>query len=428
MMGEAENMNRLIENRKKQEFNDYIYVMISTQNQMVNYIPIKHFQFKDIYNITIREENAKYFDNKRWDENLQVVLKEESIDVDIVNGQNIISFDQQEVSDISTIKNRLEKFINDNSGKKIFWNITGGQRPFILAINQLLNNRNDDLICYLEGNYNQMVLSKNDKKLEEIVDDYSLDDLTIEKALKLMGFEVKIAKTSHRNLVKDEKIDKDEMNFYLEFLKKYLKSENLRKNLVLLNKEKKKDKDGNEIEIDKDEIKKVIKIELKDLDSERLDDELNTKGNKEKNVFGYILEKLAGYRILEIAKDKIADITFSEKINFWDEKYKVDEHHIDEFDILLLTKNGKFMVFECKSGGMKGDVAKSTKYSTYAISGVYGLPILITPLLKKELDNLDDLDDSYSSIKSAVKAAKRASLEVWALDEIEEKLKKYIEL
>jgi len=109
----------------------------------------------------------------------------------------------------------------------------------------------------------------------------------------------------------------------------------------------------------------------------------------------------------------------------------------------LLTKNGKFMIFECKSGGMDGDVAKSTKYSTYAVSGVYGLPILITPLLGDEIkairkkstlseDYSDDYkylhNELYKNIRQAINSAIRAGLEVWGLDDIEKNLKKYIEL
>lgn len=120
-------------------------------------------------------------------------------------------------------------------------------------------------------------------------------------------------------------------------------------------------------------------------------------------------------------------MTFGEKINLTENR--VDNHHIDEFDIALLTKNGKFMIFECKSGGMEGDVAKSTKYSTYAVSGAYGLPILITPLLQDEIDSIDNLDkDIYGYSQSAIKSAKRVSLDVWGLDNIEKNLKKYIEL
>lgn len=75
---------------------------------------------------------------------------------------------------------------------------------------------------------------------------------------------------------------------------------------------------------------------------------------------------------------------------------------------------------------MGGDVAKSTKYSTYAVSGAYGLPILITPLLENEIENLTKLGGEYDAVQSAVKSAKRANLEVWGIDKIKEKLSTYI--
>ena len=144
--------------------------------------------------------------------------------------------------------------------------------------------------------------------------------------------------------------------------------------------------------------------------------------------FGYILEKLAFYQFEKIVSKNIASLAHSLKIIFNDEdtQKEIDHKTIDEFDIALLTKNGKFIIFECKSGGMGGDVAKSTKYSTYAVSGVYGLPILIAPLLESEIENLKKLGDEYDAIKSAVKSAKRANLEVWGIDKIKEKLTTYI--
>ncbi|NJO01064.1 MAG: hypothetical protein HC880_04630 [Bacteroidia bacterium] len=78
---------------------------------------------------------------------------------------------------------------------------------------------------------------------------------------------------------------------------------------------------------------------------------------------------------------------------------------------------------------MDSDVAKSTKYSVYAAAGVYGKPILITPLIQSEINDLNklDLDDGiYENIKPAVKAANRATLEVWALDKIADKIKEKI--
>jgi hypothetical protein len=379
--------------------NNYTYVMISTLNQMVNYIPLQHFKFKEIYNVTIRDSH--YADNEKWDKTLK---KELGDSIAIEN----VEFIQKEVGDINIIINRLKQHLKGKN--KIFWNITGGQRPFVLAVNQLA--KEDDIICYLEGNKNKMMLLKNNSELHGIVEDYSLDNLKIETALNLMGFDVKETKTSSVNLVEEN--NAQEKAFYLTFLERYKNSKELRENLILLNKKDKKNKR-------EAEIKKSILNSVKDLYYSEFKNDLNRE-----NAFGYILEKLAGYKIFELAKDKIANLSLSVKINF--NENKVSEHHIDEFDIALLTKNGKFMIFECKSGDMTGDVAKSTKYSTYAVGGAYGLPVLITPLLREEIDTLDKLNDSYSIIKKSVKAAKRASLDVWGLDDVEEKLKKYIDI
>jgi len=398
-MGIADEMNN--ENRKitKEDFKEYIYVMVSTLNQMVNYIPLKYFDFKEVYNLTVKEDNGdkkNLFDNKKWDKNLESVY-DKSI--------NHLEIDKQKFFDVINIKNFLQEQMENGKlkNKKIFWNITGGQRNFVLAINQVA--KDDDIICYLEGNNNQMLLYSKDNIPKGFIEDYGIEDLTIETALKLMGFDIKVTQTSERNFITEH--NKEEKKDYLNFLDEYIKNKKLRENLILLNRDKDK-------ENAKKEIKKIIDIS---------DEELNRN-----NAFGYILEKLAGYKILKVAKDKIADMTLSEKINYSRDEERVDSH-IDEFDIALLTKNGKFMIFECKSGGMDGDVAKSTKYSTYAISGVYGLPILITPLLKEEIENIDGLNNNiYRYIKKAVKSAQRAGLDVWGLNEIEEKLKKYIDL
>ena len=64
----------------------------------------------------------------------------------------------------------------------------------------------------------------------------------------------------------------------------------------------------------------------------------------------------------------------------------------DEIDIALLTNTGRIINFECKSGSLKGDNAKSHNFTTYSLSGVFGAPIFLTPLthkgekLEKELD------------------------------------------
>jgi hypothetical protein len=390
----------------------YVYVMISTLNQMVNYIPLKHHKFDDIVNITVQK--AVYVDNDKWDENLENILKKEGLPFNREDNKHI-KIAQND------IENTLDLLDTLKDKPKIFWNITGGQRPIILAINQFIqeHKRTEDYVCYLEGNKSQMVILQNNKKVGN--DSYNLEDLKISTALELMGFDIKVTKTSHRNLIEKYDEVKEEREFYLEFLKKYIKDANLRKNCILLNRES-----------EKATAQTAIKNALKDLTYSKLDEELDR--NK---AFGFILEKLAGYKILEVANGKIADMTFGEKINHLREEDKADEYHIDEFDIALLTKNGKFMIFECKSGGMEGDVAKSTKYSTYAVSGVYGKPILITPLLEKEIEeirkesHLKDSsfaylkDDLYKTIRQAINSALRAGLEVWGIDEIATKLEKY---
>jgi len=391
----------------------YVYVMISTLNQMVNYIPLKHHKFDDIVNITVQK--AVYVDNDKWDENLENILKKEGLPFNREDNKHI-KIAQND------IENTLDLLDTLKDKPKIFWNITGGQRPIILAINQFIqeHKRTEDYVCYLEGNKSQMVILQNNKKVGN--DSYNLEDLKISTALELMGFDIKVTKTSHRNLIEKYDEVKEEREFYLEFLKKYIKDANLRKNCILLNRES-----------EKATAQTAIKNALKDLTYSKLDEELDR--NK---AFGFILEKLAGYKILEVANGKIADMTFGEKINHLREEDKADEYHIDEFDIALLTKNGKFMIFECKSGGMEGDVAKSTKYSTYAVSGVYGKPILITPLLEKEIEeirkesHLKDSsfaylkDDLYKTIRQAINSAIRAGLEVWGIDEIATKIEKYI--
>ena len=406
----------------------YVYVMISTLNQMVNYIPLKYFKekdkkFDDIINITVQE--ADYVDNDRWDENLENILKKDGVNFNREDKKHI-KIAQNNVNDIETTLERLEKKFSDK--EKVFWNITGGQRPFILAINQFIqeHKREDDYICYLEGNKSKMVILKDNKKVGN--DSYNLEDLKIYTALELMGFDIN-KEDEEKNYSDDEKIQK----FYNDFLEEYLKNKELREKLISLNKK----------DTDKDKIISDIKELLPNLNKTLLDKIFTYSGKdieKQKKIFGYILEGLAGYKILEVADNKIADINFSEKINHLKKEDRTSEKEIDEFDIALLTKNGKFMIFECKSGEMKGDVAKSTKYSTYAVSGVYGKPILITPLLENEIiairkkSHLKNGEFEYlkghlyKSISQSINSAIRAGLEVWGLDEIDENLKKYIEL
>jgi hypothetical protein len=405
----AEDMNNERDDGKvtKESFKDYTYVMVSTLNQMVNYIPLKHFTFKEVVNITVEEnkENKEkpkenFFNNNQWDKNLKTIYKD-TIIIDM-------GIEKNNFFDLTLVKNKLIQEID--TGKlqfqKIFWNITGGQRHILMAINQVV--KDGDKICYLEGNNNQMMIYDVATQKTECIE-YSLNlekDLTIETALKLMGFDL-------RSIEKKEGKD-TERQFYLDFYDKYTDEKNVSLRKALINLNKTKNPNCSSIT---DTILTTMKL-----------CEHTTEDFTKQYPFGYILEKLAFYQFEKIVSTNKALVVHSLKIIFDDEDVQKEINHktIDEFDIALLTKNGKFMIFECKSGGMSGDVAKSTNYSTYAVSGVYGLPILITPLLASEISNLNTLGEEYETIKSAVKSAKRASLEVWGIDEIATKIEKYI--
>ena len=434
----AEDMNSERDDSKvtKESFKDYTYVMVSTLNQMVNYIPLKHFSFKEVVNITVEvpkddkgDKKIKYFDNDKWDENLKSVYKDKTI-VDI-------KIDEKNFYSLTSVQNKLIKELDDGrlKCKKIFWNITGGQRHIMMAINQVA--KRGDVICYLEGNNNQMMLFDVTTKVTTPIE-YSLDlekDLTVDIALQLMGLQFN---SSNSEIGKDE-----ERKFYKSFYDIYTTNKNLREWLIILNKNypkirKQKEKESNTdydsyktqypknkktYEDLKATAKGKIKEILSSLDQKMLDKKLNRN-----QAFGYILEELTFYKIEELVKDKEVTLLHSLKVK----DTTINNLTVAEFDIALLTNNGKFIMFECKSGVMDGDTAKARKYVTYAVSGVYGLPILINPLLSTDTTQSDivkGLDiDIYQYINKAEGSAKRASLEVWGLDEIDENLKKYIEL
>ncbi|MGE4518024.1 MAG: hypothetical protein AB7E04_00765 [Desulfobacteraceae bacterium] len=394
-------------------FADYIYVMVSTLNQMVNYIPLGIYKFKEIYNITT--SGSKYSKNKKWDENLQKILIKEKIISAPLGEKYTLSFEQELISDVS----KMEDCLAENfEGQKVFWNVTGGQRSVAFAINKISGP--EDVVCYLEGNKNKIVLQRNNFENFDIVENYTTKELLkIETALELMGFEIKDTKTSQRKLLENLESNETkirEKKFYIKLLEEFINDRFFRLQVVDFN-----------IKNNKNAVKETIFEKMNGLTYDNFENDFNKE-----YPLGYILEKLAGYKIYDVAKNKIADLSFSEKINFNDKHEKVTESAIDEFDIALLTRNGKFMIFECKSGAMSGDIAKSTKYSTYAVSGAYGLPILITPLTQEEINDVGEFnkllkEGCYKNIKKSVLAAKRASLEVWGIDKIEERLNHYLD-
>ncbi|MCB0556730.1 MAG: hypothetical protein KDD02_24505, partial [Phaeodactylibacter sp.] len=163
---------------------------------------------------------------------------------------------------------------------------------------------------------------------------------------------------------------------------------------------------------------------LKDQDEGYLNqEEFDFLTNKQKGYakrsfpFGHMLEEMFAQKLWKLLNGRIADMAFNLKL--FSPKEIIDEQ-IDEIDIAILTKTGQLVVFEVKSGDMSGDVAKSTKYTTYAIAGVYGKPVLLTALLKHQFDEVEDITKNknwaYGGSAAAFQAARRAQLPIIALD------------
>lgn len=474
------------------EINFDSLVICSTLNQMVNYVVIKEHDIKNVYNIRMKN-NYRSFNYDEWDKN----IKECGVLGDVIFQENI-EFYQSDITDHNEIKDKLVgefggKVSNKQNFKlkdeKILWNITGGQRHFVMAITDYVyNNRPDDVIVYFEGDNEKMYYYKKDNSIRED-DIYREDDypMSIPLALRLMGF--KLSKENEENIkntseyykfltsnnleefktkcknenisyIKNKSIEdtyktiKQEYDWYNEFYKLYVGNKTLRKLLINSNRFKNsKDESDKKIEVS---ILKRIKEEIESCDEVCLKDKSSLFGDEgfpilEKSigkhdtgkVFGYILERMSFYRIIKELKkdhnlmDKITDIDLSVKIEDLDH---IEDGIVDEFDILMVTKKGKVIMFECKSGGMTGDNAKSHNYSTYAIAGVYGTPILICPLIKydfikdkeeyltKTNNALDKSSpklnsDTYKYVKQAIKSAEKVNLKICYVDELANNIK-----
>ncbi|MBD3339174.1 MAG: DUF1887 family protein [Candidatus Lokiarchaeota archaeon] len=389
-------------------------ICFSTENQMVNLILIRMLKPQQVGYFTITNSSK----NDKWDNNLVNVLGNEILINIPVSDQDVLNIEKLK----EIMLNKLaEKNLID---KQLLWNITGGQRYFVVAAYDLFRDRVGDVICYLEGNKNEITLLRNEedgiRKLPNITSDI---DITIEEAVKLMGF--KEGKAEPDCLIKFKKeapefrIKKFDPENYLTFFEKFLGEEGLRKFCLQMNRTNdKKDKYL-------DEFKKLIK-------ENSLDNIWELLGANKFGSFGKVFEFMVGAKIFDIIsstqKHNISEIAISREVTFADKKNS-DENNtkfysIDEFDIAILTRNGKFIVFECKTGNMAGDVAKSHRYSTYAIGGVYGLPVLLVPLTRTEITDLNEsrAEDDIKNLKRAINAAKRAQLEDWSIDEIESNL------
>ncbi|OPJ62771.1 hypothetical protein [Clostridium oryzae] len=418
-------------------------VICSTLNQITNYLVIRALKPERIFNITFSEDARRKMsdniDNFQWDTWLKDELKSLSLEI------NDIKLEDKEIYNLSTIKNRISSSIhknNSDNNEPIYWHITGGQRLICLAIYDFVKRRNNDRLLYIDGNNEKLIENDNKGKFITCDRSYADKELTFETALHLVGFNTAGLDRSHiykvaeaENLSTNTDFLK-EHNYYqklYEIIKDEMDTEGLKKggfweDVIKTNQLQTKDERCRKIrelfcmlENNKTELKTSL------LKSEKPYDIYNSEELNKGFPAGYIFEKVMSHKIFDIIKsdERIVQMQSSLKTEFKDKKDKDYNFMVDELDIALLTKTGKLINFECKSGGMTGNNAKSHNYTTYRLSGVFGMPIVLSPLNEGEILKEESI---LQTQKQAVRAAKSAEIEVWPIDKIEDRLKKLLDI
>lgn len=376
-----------------------IQVCFSTQNQMVNLLTLRMFPSEQLVYCTIEGSP----ENARWDKNFDAVVTHE-----LKKPKITFTLEKNDLLAISNIENKLEQWLaaNDLSAQPLLWNITGGQRYYFLAAYELFKKRHDDFLCYVEGNTNRIILLKNaNGNILQAGGIRSNIEVSIVEALHLMGFK---QGTRARDL--QVKFNAAGVSTsapipeYLHFFDLLTQTKELRQFCLELNSRKDK------TQHDHDKLAGL----LAEPQFKKIREQLE---QPQFGSFGKVFEMTVGAKIFDVIRNLkprhyVSELVVSQIVTF-DSANKP----VDEFDIALLTRDGKFIIFECKTGDMHSDVAKSTRYSTYAVGGVYGLPVLLVPLLSQERIVASE------NLKRTIKAAERAQLAVWGLDEIELNLK-----
>lgn len=429
-------------------------VICSTLNQITNFLIIEKYKPKKIYNITFKKDdierlnvNIKANDWDKW-------LKDTCDKFKIKPLWESIELSIEQVQNFKKLKKLIDVQILKKSKGEIYWHITGGQRTIALAISELIGGRKEDKLIYVEGNTEKLIVNDNNGNIVPGEDlNYGRPDLTFQTVLNLVGFKNKklesTLKFKEKGKIADHKDDQfnEEHEFYMEIYKiieaegnkemgkqpekiefgcNGKKKDTFRKLLLFSNEIKNtttgKNTKDNLSERTKFvmELFKKVKEKYKDIQS------LNYNICESHEIYGsypagYIFEKIAAHKIYDIVKNncKVIGMESSLKVYF-EEKDNI----ADELDIALLTDTGKIINFECKSGGMKGDNAKSNKYTTYRLAGMFGMPVLLSPLYRSETR---DKNIEFKSQLQAVNAAEMAELEVITIDEINEtRLKRFL--
>ncbi|MCD2348052.1 hypothetical protein [Clostridium guangxiense] len=445
-------------------------VVCSTLNQITNFLIIRTCKPKKIFNITFNDDTIKKFNinikSNKWDD----YLKKECKEFKVKASWKDINLSIEDIQNLKKLKEKLNAQIIKKSQGEIYWHVTGGQRTIALAISELIKDkslkREEDRLIYIEGNTEELIVNDCDGKLlSETGSNYGKQDITFETTLNLTGFKTKDLEKSTVKFKQKGKLCLDTNEKFIEeheFYQKLYKIIELDANRtidkkceIIKFKYDNEDYEGsfrnlllgsNAIKNTKDtkdntrerikyvkELFKKVKEKYKDIQGNKYDI-LESHEIYGSYPAGYIFEKLTAHRIYDIVKNNSKVIEMKTSLKTYFEKYDNDDDKtkngniIDELDVVLLTDTGKVVNFECKSGGMKGDNAKSNKYTTYRLAGVFGMPILLSPLYRCEIQNKESLNDELKKQSQAVREAEAVELNVIAIDEIsEEKIKRLLE-
>lgn len=464
------------------------FFICSTQNQIVNFIPIVNMleaksEKQDsskvtIYNITYGEEDER---NKKWDENLIRTLNECKECTELLKngmknklrkGTSEELYTNIELSrqyDQEDYREEIEDTVdwdeknNNKTKKNIIWNLTGGQRSILLTVLKIIeekatqNSNQKHTVLYMEGNTNRFVVGtyrqvNNGKgtnthfewNYKEIGDIYGWEHLTIKMAFGLAGFQAQCSKAirlyknqiGKKGLVKkgknpyDEKYHKNRK--YIKKFCDYYQTHDLVESLLITQTYKEKE----DVQEERNKIWKQLKYKEKEDDVEKCKNKLEKIGGKNQNKLGYWLELMLYYELESIIENKYQDyfleLGHSVKLEqqlqektedeIEDEEYQLGK--FSEFDVVLLSKSGQVIIFECKSGAITSEVSKARMYTSYAASGVYGMPILVTPYLRKHIDDKvqNATEGVWGKMNTTRKAAQRAGMDIWCLDQLEDKV------
>ena len=164
------------------------FMICSTQNQVVNYIPIMNMidtkkneksNEVSIYNMTYsypQKSNGKdkklgRFHNNEWDENLNTILynnelikKCEKLNIKKEN-EILLNIELKRNYNEKSYKDKITGEIEDK--KNIVWNMTGGQRSILLTVLKIIQESPKEqhhTVIYMEGNTNRLIVGDYNEK------------------------------------------------------------------------------------------------------------------------------------------------------------------------------------------------------------------------------------------------------------------------